>query len=147
MTQPPNILCILSDQHNAKVLGCARDGVVRTPNLDRLAAEGVLCEQAYCQNPLCVPSRASMLTGQHCRTVGIYENTDMDDPCEEYNLVSEASVRAVVPSLKAEVFAFWKPDAYLGRMSATPKARREKHFYEFSNQFMLGNGVIANARP
>lgn len=80
MTQPPNILVLFSDQHNVRVLGCAGDGIVHTPHLDRLAAEGVLCEQAYCQNPLCVPSRASMLTGQHCRTLGIYENTDMLEP-------------------------------------------------------------------
>ena len=64
MTTRPNILFVLSDQHNAQVLGCAGNDVIRTPNLDRLAAEGVLFEQAYCQNPLCVPGRSSMLTGQ-----------------------------------------------------------------------------------
>lgn len=70
----PNILFILSDQHNPFVLGCEGDPWVRTPNLDRLAAEGVVFSNCYCQNPLCVPSRASLITGQYCRSIGIYEN-------------------------------------------------------------------------
>ncbi len=80
MEKRPNFLFILSDQHNASVLGCSGNTVVRTPNLDRLASEGVLFEQAYCQNPLCVPSRASMLTGQYCRTTGIYDNKHLLEP-------------------------------------------------------------------
>ena len=80
MSTRPNFLFILSDQHNASVLGCAGDGTIRTPNLDRLASEGVRFEGAYCQNPLCVPSRASLLTGRHCRSIGIYTNTDMLEP-------------------------------------------------------------------
>lgn len=80
MQKHPNILFILSDQHNASVLGCAGNSMIRTPNLDRLAAQGVLFEQAYCQNPLCVPSRASMLTGQYCRTIGIYDNKHLLEP-------------------------------------------------------------------
>ena len=59
----PNILFILSDQHNASILGCAGNDVAGTSNLDRLAVDGVRFEQAYCQNPLCVPSRSSLLTG------------------------------------------------------------------------------------
>jgi choline-sulfatase len=80
MTRKPNVLFILTDQHNAQVLGCAGDTAVRTPNLDRLAQQGVRFEQAYCQNPLCVPSRASLLRGKYSRTIGIYTNTDMMEP-------------------------------------------------------------------
>jgi choline-sulfatase len=70
----PNILFILSDQHNASFMGCAGNDLVNTPNLDMLASQGVLFENAYCQNPLCVPSRASMLTGKYSKDLGIYEN-------------------------------------------------------------------------
>ena len=80
MKKKPNILFILSDQHNSTVLGCAGNDMIRTPNLDRLAKEGVRFEQAYCQNPLCGPSRATLLTGQHCRSLGIYTNTDILEP-------------------------------------------------------------------
>ncbi len=80
MGNKPNILFILTDQHNAQVLGNAGNALIRTPNLDRLAREGVNFDQAYCQNPLCVPSRASLLTGRHSRSIGIYTNTDMLEP-------------------------------------------------------------------
>ena len=77
MSSKPNILFILSDQHSAKVLGHAGNNIIRTPNLDRLASEGVSFDQAYCQNPLCVPSRVSLLTGQYSHSTGIYTNTDI----------------------------------------------------------------------
>ncbi len=76
----PNILFLFSDQHNAGVQGHAGNPVVRTPHLDRLAAEAVVFAQAYCQNPLCVPSRTTLMNGQYCRTHGIYENRDVMEP-------------------------------------------------------------------
>ena len=61
----PNILHILSDQHSPYVLGCYGDPIIQTPNLDRIAARGTVFDAAYCPSPICVPSRASMLTGRH----------------------------------------------------------------------------------
>ena len=75
MTQQPNILLILSDQHNPHVLGCAGDEIVRTPNLDRLAARGVRFTQNYCPSPLCVPSRMAFLTAQHCSDIQVWSNS------------------------------------------------------------------------
>lgn len=69
---PPNILFILSDQHNAKVLGCKGHPDVRTPQLDRLAAEGVRFDNAICQNPICTPSRMCFLSGQYAHNHGYY---------------------------------------------------------------------------
>ena len=60
----PNILVILSDQHSRNGLGCYGNGLVRTPNLDRLAAEGVRFDAAYCPAPLCVPSRMAFMTSR-----------------------------------------------------------------------------------
>jgi choline-sulfatase len=68
----PNLLLVLSDQHNPHVLGCAGDRVVATPHLDRLAAEGVRCSAAYCGAPLCVPSRSTLLTGQSCTELQVW---------------------------------------------------------------------------
>ncbi|MDP7673757.1 MAG: sulfatase-like hydrolase/transferase, partial [Dehalococcoidia bacterium] len=65
MYKRPNILFIESDQHNPAIMGNSGDSVIRTPNLDALAARGVTFENSYCASPICVPSRASMLTGQH----------------------------------------------------------------------------------
>lgn len=72
MQTRPNILFILSDQHNAKVTGCAGHPDVRTPHLDRMAAEGVRFANAITQNPICTPSRMSYLSGQYCHNHGYY---------------------------------------------------------------------------
>ncbi|HBC87918.1 MAG TPA: hypothetical protein DCZ94_13270 [Lentisphaeria bacterium] len=68
----PNIIFILSDQHNAKVLGHKKHPDVKTPNLDRLAAEGVRFDNAITQNPICTPSRTCFLSGQYAHNHGIY---------------------------------------------------------------------------
>jgi Sulfatase len=57
--KPANLLFILSDEHNPRVLGCSGHPMIRTPNLDRLAAKGVRFSDAYCNSPICVPSHAA----------------------------------------------------------------------------------------
>ncbi len=64
----------MSDEHDPAVSGCYGHPLVQTPNLDRLAAEGVLFENAYCNNPICVPSRMSFLTGKFASDVNVYDN-------------------------------------------------------------------------
>lgn len=68
----PNIVFLLSDQHNAKVLGCKGHPDVKTPNLDRMASEGVTFDNAVTQNPICTPSRVCWLSGQYCHNHGYY---------------------------------------------------------------------------
>ena len=68
----PNVLFCFSDQHSAQALGCYGNAQVRTPHLDALAAQGVLCRRAYAQNPICTPSRMSFLSGQYCHNHGYY---------------------------------------------------------------------------
>jgi choline-sulfatase/uncharacterized sulfatase len=71
-TARPNVLFILSDQHNAKVLGHKGHPDVQTPALDRMAAEGVRFDNAISQNPICTPSRMCFLSGQYCHNHGYY---------------------------------------------------------------------------
>lgn len=73
-TSQPNILFILSDQHNAKVLGHQGHPDVRTPALDRLAGEGVRFDTCIVQNPICTPSRVSYLSGQYAHNHGFLGN-------------------------------------------------------------------------
>lgn len=73
-SERPNVVLIMSDQHHAGVMGCAGDPVVETPNLDALAARGVMLGNLYCNMPLCAPSRASFLTGLHPYETGVLTN-------------------------------------------------------------------------
>ena len=70
----PNILLLMSDQHNRDYLGCAGHPSVRTPNLDRLAASGTRFTSAYCANPICAPSRMTFLTSRHSSDIRFWNN-------------------------------------------------------------------------
>lgn len=70
----PNIVFILSDQHNSQILGSAGDPYVRTPHLDALYSEGTSLEKCYCASPLCVPSRSAMLSGLLPSKTGVFNN-------------------------------------------------------------------------
>jgi iduronate 2-sulfatase len=73
---PRNVLLILADDLN-NLLGCYGDPLAKTPNLDRLASRGVRFERAYCNYPLCGPSRNSLLTGLYPNSTGILANAQL----------------------------------------------------------------------
>lgn len=75
----PNLLYLHSDQHNPAVIGCYGDPVVETPNLDRLAAQGVRFSNVYCPSPLCVPSRMATLTGRFPHENQVWTNDHVLD--------------------------------------------------------------------
>lgn len=77
--QRPNLLFIISDQHNPMVTGCYGDPVVQTPHLDRLAAGGVVLDNLYCTAPLCVPARMSYMTGQYPTDIETWDNRHILD--------------------------------------------------------------------
>jgi choline-sulfatase len=65
---------IMSDEHAPQFSGAYGHPLVQTPHVDRLAAGGVLFEHAYCNSPLCVPSRMSFLTGRYASEIGVWDN-------------------------------------------------------------------------
>jgi arylsulfatase A-like enzyme len=70
----PNIIFILSDDHRWDLMGCMGHPFIQTPAMDRLAAEGILFENAFVTTSLCSPSRASFLTGTYPHTHGVKNN-------------------------------------------------------------------------
>lgn len=71
-----NLLLLQADQHHAGLMSWAGSDQVATPRLDRLAAEGCACPSAWCQDGICLPSRSSMLSGRHPRSLGCAGNRD-----------------------------------------------------------------------
>jgi choline-sulfatase len=78
----PNILWICSDQQRADTIHALGNDRIRTPHLDRLAADGVAFTHAFCQSPVCAPSRASFLTGRYPRTTRCRQNGQSIPPYE-----------------------------------------------------------------
>ena len=87
MPQKPNILFIFPDQHRGDAMGCAGHPSVITPNLDRLASEGVTFNRCYTNAPLCMPARASLMTGKYVCDHGVWNNVALADPKESPSFV------------------------------------------------------------
>ena len=78
--EKPNVLVIQPDQHRGTVMGCAGDSQVKTPNLDRLASEGIRFSRCASSSPVCSPFRGTMQTGLYCHTHGVDVNNILLDP-------------------------------------------------------------------
>lgn len=93
--QRPNILFLTTDQQRFDCLGVNSGGYVKTPNIDRLAAEGVNLTGAFVNNPVCMPSRATLLTGRYPRNHGVTSNgfTLPEDEVSIAEILSQAGYR------------------------------------------------------
>ena len=72
--KPMNLLFIFSDQHSREKIGCYGNDHILTPNIDRLAREGVRFDSAYTNCPICVPARASLATGRYVHDLRLWDN-------------------------------------------------------------------------
>lgn len=89
MRKPPNILYIMSDDHASHAISCYRSrlsSVFQTPNLDRIAQEGVRMDHYYSTNSICTPARATIMTGQYGHINGVRTLADSWNPNSELNL-------------------------------------------------------------
>jgi arylsulfatase A-like enzyme len=78
--RPPNLLFILTDDQRWDTLGCMGNPILETPNIDRLAADGVIFDNAFVTTSICPSNRASVFTGQHLRTHGVADfNVPLSD--------------------------------------------------------------------
>ena len=107
----PNILILYTDQQRWSALGANGNREIQTPNLDRLAAEGVNFDRCFVQNPVCMPSRVSFLTGQYPSTLGI---TQMGIP-----------VPTDTATLPALLHSYGYHSANIGKLHFLPHANRD----------------------
>jgi choline-sulfatase len=77
--KPRNVIVIMSDEHNPKVMGCSGHEIISTPNLDALAARGTRFTSAYTTSPVCVPARAAFAIGKYIHQIGFWDNADAYD--------------------------------------------------------------------
>lgn len=113
MDDKPDMLLVMSDQHGYMETGFA-DGRVDTPNLKRIAQEGLLFERCYCNAPLCVPSRMSFLSGQLPSELGIFNN--------------DSSLPADMPTIAHELGRLGYETVLIGRMHF--KGEDQKHGFD-----------------
>src|SRR6266850_6232796 len=83
--EPPNVLFIMPDQWRGMDLGSMGNSQVRTPNLDRLAREGVQFRNTVANTPVCTPARGTLLTGKYPHSCGVPVN-DIPLPAEEQTI-------------------------------------------------------------
>ncbi|MBN1349505.1 sulfatase-like hydrolase/transferase [candidate division KSB1 bacterium] len=106
MPQKPNILLIHADQHRFDCLGAYGNIDIRTPNIDSLAADGVVFENSFCPYPICTPSRYSLLTGLYVH--------------QHLGFTNRSTIPAGFPTLPRQL----KPQGYktaaVGKMHFTP---------------------------
>jgi arylsulfatase A-like enzyme len=77
--QRPNIIYIMSDDHDADAISAYNKKLISTPNIDRIANEGILFNRCFVGNSICSPARATLLTGQHSHKNGVKDNTTRFD--------------------------------------------------------------------
>ena len=84
-TDRPNILFVMTDDQTAEQMSCAGNQILQTPNMDRIANEGIRFQNAFCTNSLCAPGRGSILTGCYSSVHGIRGNSEKKDAIEILN--------------------------------------------------------------
>lgn len=125
MADRPNILYVFADQMRASALGCMYDEAVQTPNLDRLASQGVLFRNAIANTPVCTPSRASLLTGRHAWTCRSIVN-DLRLPEDEQSIADVLKGRGY----RTGYIGKWHLDG-ISRHMFTPPGRRRHGFDDY----------------
>ena len=77
--KPENLVIIMSDEHNPKIMGCSGHPIVQTPHIDKLAATGTRFSSAYTASPVCIPARAAFACGKYIHQIGFWDNADAYD--------------------------------------------------------------------
>jgi choline-sulfatase len=99
VTDQPNILIVMGDEHSPFVSSTYGHPFVTTPGMDRLAAQGAVFEAAYCNSPICAPSRASFNTGKQVHRIGVWDHGSVlpsDEPTWAHRLNAAGYTTAAI---------------------------------------------------
>lgn len=99
MINRPNILFIMSDDHAAHAISAYGSKINNTPNIDRLADEGIRLDSTFCTNALCTPSRATILTGQYSHINGVKtldDEIDSSRPIQSQKLLQDSGYKTAI---------------------------------------------------
>jgi len=129
----PNILFIINDQHNPRAMGYTHQSPVITPNLDRLATQGVRFTNAYCASPVCAPTRHSIYSGLYPSDHGVLSN---DRPMHEG-----------IPTMMSYLNLAGYTTANIGKMHNAPYHHRRDFQYVLHHEFYLGPAGISHYAP
>lgn len=121
-SEKPNILIIITDQQNAKMMGAAGNKWLKTPNMDKLANKGLRFEKAYVTNPVCSPSRFSLFTGQYPSAIDMRHNASKLDI---------AALQEIIPKAMGNAFTKAGYETFYGGKSHLPGAKKEVKPYGF----------------
>lgn len=124
----PNIILMFADDHALESMGCSGNRVIQTPNMDRLAADGIYFENGFVTTPICCCSRASVLTGQYMRRHGI---EDFQKP-----LSAEAFAQTYPVVLREAGYR----TAFLGKFAVGKPDKEIEHLSLPADQFDLWYG-------
>ncbi len=92
----PNVVFVIADQMRAHAMGAMGNQEVITPNLDKLAVEGLLITNAISGQPVCTPFRAQLMTGRYSHSTGVIHN-DIRLPDDEVSVPRSGSMRGTMP--------------------------------------------------
>ncbi|MFY0651789.1 MAG: sulfatase-like hydrolase/transferase [Cyclobacteriaceae bacterium] len=130
----PNFIIIFDDQHNSKHMGWTGLGEgIKTPNMDRLAAQSITFTNAYTSCPVCAPARHSVYTGHYASRHGVIMN---DRPLSEE-----------IPTLMELLAESGYTTANVGKMHFAPYNERHGFQYVLNHEFFADNAGISHFRP
>lgn len=128
----PNFLILMADNQSWNHVGCYGDPILRTPNIDKLAKDGIRFTNAYCSAPSCAPARASMLTGQDIWRLGEAANLWSSFPKK---LVTYTNILQRSGFLVGYEGKGWGPGDYVaGGLDHNPAGHKFNSFEEFYNE-------------
>ncbi len=107
-----NVLFIMTDQQSYTMMSCMGNTWLKTPNMDSLAKKGYRFDKTYCANPVCMPSRFSLLTGHYASEVGVKENTSAADVAKVNEIVKDGALGMLFKNAGYETLYYGKTHLY-----------------------------------